>query len=68
MDSVIPALIEDGFSAQASLPSGSFVGKGSPKMVARVATVAFSGIDVIEVGAEAQMTSGLPAFTIVGSV
>ncbi len=66
MDSGIPALIEDGVSAQSSPPHGLFVGKGTPKMVARVFTVAFSGIDVIEVGAEVQMTSGLPAFTIVG--
>ena len=60
MDSGIPALIEDGFSAQAAAPNGLFVGKGSPKLVARVSTVAFSGIDVIEAGAEVQMASGLP--------
>jgi magnesium chelatase family protein len=66
MDSGFPALIEDGVSSQASSPGGLFAAKGLQRMVARVATVAFSGIDVIEVGAEVQMTSGLPAFTIVG--
>ena len=35
-------------------------------MVARVGTVAFEGIDVVEVEVQAQMSAGLPAFTLVG--
>ena len=35
-------------------------------MVARVNTVAFRGIDVLDVDVQVQMASGLPAFTIVG--
>ncbi len=33
-------------------------------MVARVNTVAFRGIDVVDVEAQVQMAAGLPAFTI----
>ncbi len=35
-------------------------------MVARVATVAFQGIDVLDVDVQVQIAAGLPAFTIVG--
>ena len=35
-------------------------------MVARVETVAFQGIDVLTIVVQVQVTSGLPAFTIVG--
>src|SRR5690349_17690624 len=35
-------------------------------MVARVQTVAFSGIEVLPVDAQVTINSGLPAFTIVG--
>lgn len=35
-------------------------------MVARINTVAFRGIDVLDVDVQVQMASGLPAFTIVG--
>ena len=35
-------------------------------MVARIATVAFQGIDVLDVNVQVQISSGLPAFTIVG--
>ncbi|MFZ1416355.1 MAG: YifB family Mg chelatase-like AAA ATPase [Defluviicoccus sp.] len=35
-------------------------------MVARVATVAFQGIDVLDVGVQVQIMSGLPAFAVVG--
>ena len=35
-------------------------------MVARVSTVAFRGIDAEAVDVQAQMASGLPAFSIVG--
>ncbi|MCB1538265.1 MAG: YifB family Mg chelatase-like AAA ATPase [Rhodospirillales bacterium] len=35
-------------------------------MVANVQTVAFSGIDVLPIEVQVQITSGLPAFTIVG--
>jgi len=35
-------------------------------MVARANTVAFQGIEVVEVGVQVQMVSGLPAFTLVG--
>ncbi len=33
-------------------------------MVARVSTVAFQGIDVLDVDVQVQTTSGLPAFTM----
>ncbi len=35
-------------------------------MVARVNTVAFQGIEVLDIDVQVQMASGLPAFTIVG--
>ena len=35
-------------------------------MTAHVATVAFSGIDAIDVDVQVQMAPGLPAFTVVG--
>src|SRR5215831_893218 len=35
-------------------------------MVARVRTVAFHGVDVIDVEAQVTIASGLPAFTVVG--
>src|SRR6201981_1086786 len=35
-------------------------------MVARVRTVAFQGVEVIEVEAQVSIASGLPAFTVVG--
>ena len=35
-------------------------------MVARVNTVAFQGIDVLDIDVQAQMGGGLPAFTLVG--
>ncbi len=35
-------------------------------MVARVNTVAFQGIDVIDVDVQVHLASGLPAFTIAG--
>jgi len=35
-------------------------------MVARVATVAFQGIDTLDIDVQVQMSGGLPAFTIVG--
>ena len=35
-------------------------------MVARVRTVAFRGVEVIEVETQVTITSGLPAFTVVG--
>src|SRR5437762_13348850 len=35
-------------------------------MVAKVRTVAFHGVEVIEVESQVTITSGLPAFTIVG--
>lgn len=35
-------------------------------MVARVNTVAFQGIEVLDVDVQVQMASGLPAFTVVG--
>ncbi len=37
-------------------------------MVARVNTVAFRGIDVVDVDAQVQMAAGLPAFTILFSI
>jgi magnesium chelatase family protein len=35
-------------------------------MVARVSTVAFQGVDVLDIDVQVQMASGLPAFTLVG--
>ncbi len=35
-------------------------------MVARVHTVAFHGVDVLDIDVQAQLAAGLPAFTIVG--
>ena len=35
-------------------------------MVARIGTVAFQGIDVLDVDVQVQMAGGLPAFTVVG--
>lgn len=35
-------------------------------MVAKIGTVAFRGIDVLDIDVEVQLASGLPAFTIVG--
>ena len=35
-------------------------------MVARVSTVAFQGIDVLDVDVQIQMTSGFPTFQIAG--
>ena len=35
-------------------------------MVARIKTVAFQGIEVLEVDAQVTITSGLPAFKVVG--
>src|SRR3546814_11166756 len=35
-------------------------------MVARVNTVAFQGIDTLDIDVQVQMASGLPAFTAVG--
>ncbi len=35
-------------------------------MIARVSTVAFQGIDVLDIDVQVQMASGLPAFTLVG--
>ena len=35
-------------------------------MVARVRTVAFHGVEVIEVETQVTIASGLPAFTVVG--
>ncbi len=35
-------------------------------MVARVRTVAFQGIEALDVDVQVQMTSGMPAFTVVG--
>ena len=35
-------------------------------MVARVRTVAFHGVDVVDVEAQVTITAGLPAFTVVG--
>jgi magnesium chelatase family protein len=35
-------------------------------VVARVNTVAFQGIDVVDVDVQVQVASGLPAFSIVG--
>ncbi|MEX2642593.1 MAG: magnesium chelatase domain-containing protein [Acetobacterales bacterium] len=38
----------------------------NPRMVARIRTVSFQGIDVRDIDVQVQMSSGLPAFTVVG--
>jgi len=35
-------------------------------MVARINTVAFQGIDVVDIDVQVQMAAGMPAFTVVG--
>ena len=35
-------------------------------MVAQINTVAFQGVDVLDVDVQVQISNGLPAFTIVG--
>src|SRR5262249_42824855 len=42
------------------------LGESLFRMVARVRTVAFQGVDVLSVDVQVQMTGGLPAFAIVG--
>ena len=37
-------------------------------MVARINTVAFQGVDVIDVDVQVHLAPGLPAFTIAGSL
>ena len=37
-------------------------------MVSRIHTVAFRGIDVLDIDVEVQLASGLPAITIVGNI
>ncbi len=37
-----------------------------PAMVARIATIAFQGLDAVPVDVQVQVAAGLPAFTIVG--
>ena len=66
MDSVFPALIAEEVPAQSGGAAGSFVGEAPPRMVARVNTVAFQGIDVLDVDVQVQMSPGLPAFMNAG--
>ena len=66
MDSIFPGLIADRDPSQAGAVAGTFVGESPPRMVARVTTVAFQGIDVLDVDVQVQMSPGLPAFMIVG--
>src|SRR3546814_20555858 len=35
-------------------------------MVARITTVAFAGVEVLDIDVQVQMGNGLPAFTVVG--
>jgi magnesium chelatase family protein len=37
-------------------------------MTSRINTVAFQGIDVLPIDVQAQVASGLPAFTLVGPI
>src|SRR3546814_9020693 len=37
-----------------------------PAMVARITTVAFAGVEVLDIDVQVQMGNGLPAFTVVG--
>ncbi len=46
--------------------AGTGAGNNAERMIARVSTVAFAGIDVLPIDVQVQMGSGLPAFTIVG--
>jgi len=50
----------DGVSVEKS------AGTGPARMIGRVATVAFQGIDVVPVDVQVQMSSGMPKFMIVG--
>ena len=40
--------------------------QGAGRMIARVATVAFQGIDVLDIDVQVQMSGGMPGFAIVG--
>ena len=35
-------------------------------MVARIDTVAFQGVETLDIGVQVYMANGLPAFTVVG--
>ena len=37
-------------------------------MVAKIATIAFQGVDVQSIDVQVQISNGLPAFTIVGYI
>ena len=56
-----------GSLARASPRPYNPMGCGEGYMVARINTVAFQGISVLDIDVQVQMASGLPAFTIVGS-
>ncbi len=61
--------MDGGLQSGAALATGRRGGAGEgggARMVARVATVAFHGIDVLDIDVQVQMTGGMPAFTIVG--
>jgi len=59
---------DGGFATMTAPADGRIGGRGAAagRAVAHVATVAFSGIDVLPVDVQVQMTSGLPAFAVVG--
>src|SRR6202041_1603114 len=47
-------------------PLGLVRSKGGGKLVARVRTAAFQGVEAVDVEVQVTITSGLPAFTVVG--
>ena len=56
----------DGMTELAGPRPGSAREGGSSRMVARASTVAFHGIDVLDIDVQVQMSGGMPAFAIVG--
>ncbi len=56
----------EGVAADAGMRPDAARAGGSGRMVAHVATVAFQGIDVLDIDVQVQMTGGMPAFAIVG--
>jgi hypothetical protein len=75
MDRFTQSAHTDGtISASAKAPSGSDragsegagLNRGRNRMVSRVHTVAFNGIDVLDIDCQVQLSSGIVAFNIVG--
>ena len=65
MDMAIPNTTDTIERAPMSAPPAGWWETGT-RMVARVHTVAFQGVDVLDIDVQVQMSSGAPVFTIVG--